>query len=277
MWRRDGQFKPTIPIRRSRVLVVVCATVLLGACSSHPTRRAPITEFDGPPARSIQAATISDAIPRHEPYSKYGNPRSYKVMGRRYYTLTTHEGYVQQGVASWYGRKFHGRNTASGERYNMYAMTAAHKTLPLPTYARVTNLSNGRSVVVKINDRGPFHDNRLIDLSYVAADKLGIVKDGTAMVEVKAITTQKSPKQAKPPPPNAGLYIQVGAFSNRLSAEQLQSRLKNIPTYVHVSESSHEDHTVYRVRAGPFANEQQAYELVATIAALGLTPYVVVE
>lgn len=130
---------------------------------------------------------IPDAVPKVEPKSKYGNPESYVVHGKRYHTKDSCKGYVQRGMASWYGKKFHGRSTSSGERYNMYAMTAAHKSLPLPTYARVTNVSNGRSAVVKINDRGPFHGNRIIDLSYSAALKLDVVRRGTAMVEVKAI------------------------------------------------------------------------------------------
>ncbi len=130
---------------------------------------------------------IPDAVPKVEPKSKYGNPKSYVVFGKRYHTKSRSDGHVERGLASWYGKKFHGRKTSSGERYDMYAMTAAHKTLPLPTYARVTNVKNGRSAVVKINDRGPFHGNRVIDLSYSAAKKLGVVAKGTAMVEVRAI------------------------------------------------------------------------------------------
>ncbi len=130
---------------------------------------------------------VADAVPKVEPKSRYGNPKSYVVFGKRYHTKASSRGHVEKGLASWYGKKFHGRKTSSGERYNMYAMTAAHKTLPLPTYARVTNVKNGRSIVVRVNDRGPFHGKRIIDLSYVAARKLGVVKTGTAMVEVRAI------------------------------------------------------------------------------------------
>lgn len=132
-------------------------------------------------------SAIPDAVPRVEPRSKYGNPKSYVVWGKRYYTKTSSKDHVERGVASWYGKKFHGRRTSNRERYDMYAMTAAHKSLPLPTYARVTNLTNGRSAVVRINDRGPFHGNRIIDLSYSAARKLGMVAKGTAMVEVRTI------------------------------------------------------------------------------------------
>lgn len=132
-------------------------------------------------------ARIPDAVPKVEPLSRSGNPESYVVLGKRYYTQRDRRGHVERGFASWYGKPFHGRQTSSGETYDMHAMSAAHKTLPLPTYARVTNLENGRSIVVRINDRGPFKDERIIDLSHTAAVKLGVVRTGTARVEVRAI------------------------------------------------------------------------------------------
>ncbi len=150
-------------------------------CGSLPEPR------DGPPAEPPDPGEIADAVPRAEPRSRYGNPPHYEVFGRRYYVLPESRGYRERGVASWYGSKFHGRRTSSGEPFDMYAMTAAHKTLPLPAYARVTNLRNGRAVVVKINDRGPFVDNRLIDLSYAAALRLDLVRDGTGLVEVQVL------------------------------------------------------------------------------------------
>lgn len=147
---------------------------------------------DSAPSRPPRGlASVPDAVPKSEPKAKYGNPKSYVVFGKRYYTKPSSQGHVETGGASWYGTKFHGRKTSSGERYNMYAMTAAHKTLPLPTYAKVTNLENRRSVIVKINDRGPFHGKRIIDLSYAAATKLGVVKNGVARVEVRAIDTAR--------------------------------------------------------------------------------------
>jgi len=136
-------------------------------------------------------ARIPDAVPRFEPLARLGNPDSYVVFGRRYYIKKSARGYVERGLASWYGQPFHGRQTSSGETYDMYAMSAAHKTLPLPTYVRVTNLENGRSVVVRINDRGPFQDDRVIDLSYTAAVKLGMKNQGTARVEVRAIEPRR--------------------------------------------------------------------------------------
>ena len=130
---------------------------------------------------------MPDAIPRAEPRAIYGNPPSYEVFGKRYYVMASSVGYVERGVASWYGPGFHKELTSVREPYDMYGMTAAHKTLPLPAYVRVTNLQNGRSCVVRVNDRGPFVGNRIIDLSYTAAAKLDMLRDGTAMVEVRAL------------------------------------------------------------------------------------------
>jgi rare lipoprotein A len=156
---------------------ILLLMLLLAGCGSSPKKIEPVAGDD----------TMPDAVPRVEPKAKYGNMDSYVVYGRTYHTMDTSRGHVERGVASWYGQKFHGRKTSSGERYDMYQMTAAHKTLPLPTYARVTNLENGRSAVVKINDRGPFVDDRIIDLSFAAAKKLGVVQKGTARVEVASI------------------------------------------------------------------------------------------
>lgn len=154
----------------------------LGGCASNGGGRSGAASDDG-----SDGSNIADAVPRVEPLSRSGNPDSYKVRGKRYFTKKSAAGHVERGLASWYGKQFHGRKTSSGERYDMYAMTAAHKTLPLPSYVRVTNMENGRTAVVKVNDRGPFHGPRVIDLSYSAAKKLGVVQQGTAMVEVRAI------------------------------------------------------------------------------------------
>ncbi|MFD2112360.1 septal ring lytic transglycosylase RlpA family protein [Thiorhodococcus fuscus] len=161
---------------------LLCLTLLatLGGCAS----KGELVDGDEIPP---EIARIPDAVPKVEPLAKSGNPDSYVVHGKRFFTLRNSRGHVERGLASWYGEPFHGRKTSSGEIYDMHAMTAAHKTLPLPTYARVTNTENGRSVVVRINDRGPFHGSRIIDLSYTAAVKLGVAKKGTAMVEVRAI------------------------------------------------------------------------------------------
>ncbi len=155
------------------------AAAVGGATDSAPADGGGLTDAD--------LAGIPDAVPTEEPLSPYGNPPEYEVSGRTYHVMTTSEGYEAEGLASWYGSKFQGRRTSSGEPYDMYGMTAAHRTLPLPTYVEVTNLDNDRSVIVRVNDRGPFHDGRIIDLSYVAARKLGIVGVGTARVRVRAL------------------------------------------------------------------------------------------
>ncbi|WP_295391839.1 septal ring lytic transglycosylase RlpA family protein [uncultured Thiodictyon sp.] len=162
-------------------LLLSAALLLLGGCSGQGTRDA-----DGA-YRQLDPNAIPDAVPRVEPRSKYGNMASYRVRGRVYHTQQDGRGHVERGLASWYGKQFHGQRTSSGERYDMYGMTAAHKTLPLPSYARVTNLENGRSAVVRINDRGPFHSTRVIDLSYAAATKIGVFPKGTATVEIRGI------------------------------------------------------------------------------------------
>jgi rare lipoprotein A len=175
--------------RFARLLSLAAFAALLaaGGCSRLPSR-------DGGPSYSGDFSSLPDPVPHYEPPSPYGNPDSYVVDGKTYHVLASSKGYVARGIASWYGTKFHGQRTSSGETYDMYAMTAAHRTLPLPTYARVTNLRNGRSVIVRINDRGPFHSNRIIDLSYAAASKLGIVEEGTGLVQVEAIDP-RAPKR----------------------------------------------------------------------------------
>jgi len=157
-------------------IALIGLPLLLTGCASQ----------DGPPTRPFDPSNVADANPKDEPHSRGGN-KNYTVFRKHYKVLSTSKGYRQQGLASWYGRKWHGRRTANGEVYNMYGMTAAHKHLPLPTYAKVTNLDTGKSIVVRINDRGPFVGNRIIDLSYSAASKLGVVNRGLAHVEVEAI------------------------------------------------------------------------------------------
>lgn len=161
--------------------------LLLGALQSGCLN---LPREDRAPRRPPDVSSIPDATPREEPRSRYGNPPSYEVFGKTYRVMDSAHGYRERGVASWYGEKFHGRRTSSGEPYDMYAMTAAHKSLPLPTYVQVTNLENRKSVIVKVNDRGPFVHNRIIDLSYTAASRLGILEAGTGLVEVEALTGQ---------------------------------------------------------------------------------------
>lgn len=159
------------------------------ASGSEP-RGAPDFRRDRPPTvpRDIDLDTISDAVPRAEPLARYGNREEYEVLGTTYRLMTDPAGYEEEGTASWYGEEFQGRRTSSGEPYDMYAMTAAHRTLPLPSYVEITNLDNGKVVVVRVNDRGPFHDGRLIDVSYAAAHRLGMLGRGTARVKIRVLT-----------------------------------------------------------------------------------------
>ena len=230
---------------------------------------------DGAPKSTVDLSQVRDAEPRVERYSRYGNPPSYVVNGRRYHTLSSSRGYRERGIASWYGQKFHGRRTSSREVYDMYAMTAAHKTLPLPTYARVTNLENGRQVVVRINDRGPFHANRIIDLSYTAASRLGILERGTGLVQVEAIEPESAPAEVASlerfPSKALDLYLQVGAFASRDNAMRLKQRVSVLAQApVQISELVHERESLYRVRLGPLSDVEQADQLVERLAQLGI-------
>ncbi len=222
---------------------------------------------------------IPDAIPKDETRSKYGNPASYEVFGKRYYVLDSNAGFKQKGDASWYGSKFHGRRASSGETYNMYAMTAAHKTLPLPTYVEVTNLKNGRKAIVKVNDRGPFHDGRIIDLSYAAATKLGVVASGTAPVEIRAIRNGASNERDATAggvedeyvDDNGKLYVQIAAFATEENALQLISdlRKKNFQSArIHVD--NNKGTLLYRVRIGPVPTDNVAEKVVAQLKEINL-------
>ncbi|MGI9292035.1 MAG: septal ring lytic transglycosylase RlpA family protein [Gammaproteobacteria bacterium] len=216
------------------------------------------------------------------PPSKYGNPPFYEVFGVRYKVMDSSIGYKERGVASWYGKKFHGRKTSSGERYDMYAMTAAHKALPLPTMVRVTNLSNGKSVIVKVNDRGPFVKNRIIDMSYAAAIELDMTGAGTAMVEVEALTRGKvinepvpepSPVFADPQPLQAGgMFVQVGAFGESVNAEKLAQKLNDEGiAKAAVHKQNGEQPVLYRVRIGPLSTVSEYDQIVRRIENLAIS------
>ncbi|MGK2913758.1 MAG: septal ring lytic transglycosylase RlpA family protein [Porticoccaceae bacterium] len=248
---------------------------LLAACSGgsgglqRPTK-------DGPPGGDVDVSRIPDAVPKYEPITRAGNKNPYEILGKTYRLLPSSRGYREVGIASWYGSKFHGQNTANGEPYSMYTMNAAHTRLPIPSYARVTNLENGRSVIVRVNDRGPFHDNRVIDLSYVAAKKLGYAEKGTARVEVVAIdpadyqrNSVEAPRLSsasvltKPPlagTPDGGgdTFLQVGSFASAASAKSLQRRLTKVTDYPVVVRSAEQDHrSLFRVVIGPVAENNQ--------------------
>jgi rare lipoprotein A len=265
----------------SGVLVLFAGCALVGGRgpaggAAHPTpvppapAPAPVT---APPPTPADIAAIPDAVPRIELRGRSGNPPFYTVQGRRYALLPTPQGYAERGVASWYGPGFHGVSTSMGEPYDMYAMTAAHKTLPIPCYARVTNLVNGRSVVVRINDRGPFVANRLIDLSYTAAAKLDMLRAGTAMVEVRVVTPDDPQSQAltrasEAPPPT--LYVQAGAFAIPGNATGLQQRLVQAGLTSAVVMPPLPGHHLYRVRVGPVNSVADFDALAARLATLGV-------
>ena len=227
------------------LLTVLVLLLLLIGCNTTTVIK------DSGPSRSMDVSTIKDAVPRQEPKSKQGNMSSYVVFGKRYFVLDSAKNFKEKGMASWYGNKFHGNKTSNGEKYDMYAMTAAHKRLPLPSYVKVTNLNNNQSVVVRVNDRGPFHQGRIIDLSFAAASKLGIDKVGTAPVEISVVTTSDKGLNSN----KDTIAVQVGAFSVRSSAEKVKRQLSRlVSTKISISEVVSRGKKLYRVRLGPFSN-----------------------
>ena len=284
---------PSKVMHRVHIFLILILMVLLSSCA-HVARK------DGPPNYYVDETKVPNAVPKPERLAKYGNMPSYRVFGKRYFTLRSSKNYDQVGVASWYGTLFHAQRTSSGERYNMLAMTAAHKTLPLPTYVEVTNLHNHRKVIVKVNDRGPFEANRIIDLSYVAAKKLGMLGHGTALVRVKAIDPYAHPQNDsfyvasnrkktpgvfaenritrpfKPTWQNTKqtqlVYLQVGAFRNKLHAERLRQRLiALLDAPVKVSHPSAKG-KLYRVQVGPIKDVATANKLTHRLRVLGMKP-----
>jgi len=212
---------------------------------------------DAAPLKHIGPDDVQDAIPRADPILAAGNKSPYTVNGVSYEILEDYRNYRERGTASWYGSKFHGHETSNGEIFDLYAATAAHKTLPIPCYARVTNLANGRSVVVRVNDRGPFHGDRLIDLSYGAAVKLGYMAHGTAQVEVEALAVAGADDRRGAPGTHYR-FLQLGAFGAESSALRLQAELQTfLQVPVSVSQVDASGKLLYRVRVGPVADAQQ--------------------
>ncbi len=257
------------PVRVAALVLTALLAAVVAGCSGPGARR------DGPPADDFDASAIPDAVPRVEAITRAGNKNPYVVFGKTYHLLPSSRGYREVGIASWYGTKFHRQSTANGEPYSLYAMTAAHPRLPIPCYVRVTNLDNGRSAIVRVNDRGPFHDGRVIDLSYAAAKKLGYASIGTARVEVVAIDPvdyQRNPVEtpriatASPlapptgavPQPSAaatgGRFLQVGAFTSEALAQSLRQRLAavtDLPIAIRPTASA--QRTLFKVLIGPAA------------------------
>lgn len=302
---------------------ILLAAALLHGCATSPSKpepprsaeaKAPPPPPSAPPAQFPRSGgyylddgpgdkppanldTIPDAVPRAEPLHR-GAMRPYTVMGRNYVPMTAIAPYRARGVATWYGRRYHGKLTSTGEPYDMYAMTAAHPTLPLPSYVRVTSVANGRSVIVRVNDRGPFIDSRLIDLSYTAAHRLGFVAGGSALVDVELVqpgAAGSTVVAATPPPPApaapdvktappderampmateaSGVYLQLAAFGSKENAEAYASRLRADVAWLATQLQVHAQDGLFRVRAGPYASPGEAREHAERIGTtLGVKP-----
>jgi rare lipoprotein A len=272
-------------------LCSIAIAMMLASCAlgPKPPTKPSYYSDDGPPERvPDNLADVPNAVPRDEPFHRFAN-RPYTVFGRTYVPVVNKEPRIERGIASWYGKKFHGQKTSSGEIYDMFAMTAAHPTFPIPSYARVTNLKNGKWVVVRINDRGPFHSNRVIDLSYAAADRIGIASAGSGLVEVERVFESPEPRAAVPqllPPPvqlvaetpvitqeTAGIWLQLGAFSSREGADAFRDRMArdlswNLePIQLSLREGLH------RVRLGPYRNRDEAAAIADKVReTLGFAP-----
>ena len=221
------------------ILICLFGSLFLSACENI---KVVPESSDAAPSKQVDTSNIPNAIPKNEPKSRYGNSPVYEVFGQHYTVMNSSGGYRERGVASWYGKKFHGNLTSNREPYDMYAMTAAHKSLPLPSFVRVTNLANQRSVVVRVNDRGPFHGDRLIDLSYAAAWKLGYVEQGTANVKIEALTV---PAPESLPQPK--YYVQLAASATHESALNHQPKLSEQG----YSSEIHQEDGFYKLRLGP--------------------------
>lgn len=303
----------------ARLAATVLMALFLAACGSQPPRpiardesvlakpapsyvpkRGGYYQDDGPgdnPPENL--AAIPDAEPRTEPLHRFAN-NPYSVLGRDYVPMKELKPYKARGIGSWYGRKFHGQKTSSGEPYDMYGMSAAHPTLPIPSYARVTNLANGRSVVVRVNDRGPFHADRVIDLSYTAAWKLGYVGSGSAMVEVESILSGGAPASAAAagdpiaglaaaplaPEPSAmplsevsdpgGVFLQLGAFGSQDNAENFRARLYRQLAWLSGAIHIQPQGETFRLHLGPYRDAREANRVADRIReALDFKPFVV--
>lgn len=290
---------------RSYVWLIVSAVLALAGCASTPepapadtdhSARYTITQ-DRAPTGNFDASGLSDAVPVYHAPVSAGNKSSYTVWGKQYSVMNSNDGYVARGTASWYGEKFHGHKTSNGETFDMYKMSAAHKSLRIPGYARVTNVDNNRSVIVRVNDRGPFHGDRLIDLSYAAAKKLGYQSRGTARVQVESITVkpngsmfiagqpfnpsgqapvQPAPKTDSTDAASNGLFVQLGSFGSRNPAEKLQNRAKSVlsdPVRVRAVDTA--SGRFHRVQVGPFQDEGSARKTQNLLEAKGFSQSIV--
>jgi rare lipoprotein A len=285
---------------------LLAVSLVLGGCSvarrdetpGRPATTKPTTTIpsgSNVPSPPPDVFAIPDAVPRIEPRGTRGNPPFYEVFGKRYHVRKTSEGWVERGTASWYGPGFHAASTSLGEPYDMYAMTAAHKTLPIPCYAEVTNLNNGRKVLVRINDRGPFVGDRIIDLSYTAAAKLDFLRQGTAPVEVRVITPSGPAGSATPPMPSTArttppvtvvnapaassgaaalseaMFIQAGVFADHENARRrVEQLLAAGIELASLDEIPRNERALHRVRVGPIGSVEEFDLVIRRIRDLGI-------
>jgi rare lipoprotein A len=279
--------------RLLRLWLSIGAAVVLAACGTVPKERpGGYYQDDGPPEQVPQTLGAEpEVVVKDEPFHKWAN-RPYTVFGQTYVPVVNKQRSKERGLASWYGKKFHGQKTASGEVYDMFGLTAAHKTLPIPSYARVTNVKNGKSVVVRINDRGPFHPGRVIDLSYAAAARIGMVESGSALVEVERLlpgtpidetVAASGPTPAQPKVETAmvsnepaGLWLQVGAFASVEAAELFRDKLtRDMPWMLERAEIVFRD-GLHRVRLGPYRNNDEASAIGEKVRrSLGVAPVLI--
>lgn len=291
-----------------KAITLSAALLLLAACTSSPTNRAPASgtppmsasdayqasrydiQQDRASSQILDPAQIREVIPVLERRTIAGNKSPYTVNGKTYRVMQSEQGYRERGFASWYGEKFHGHKTSNGEIYDMFQLSAAHKSMPIPGFMRVTNLENNRSIVVRVNDRGPFHSERIVDLSYAAAYMLGFDSKGTAMVEVEAIvpTIAATPESSPSPRPvlsapgqEGGTILQVGAFADLRTAQQLSMKLQQMtsrPVFIRSVEVGEERELVHRVRVGPIPSADEIGRITDSVVAADLgRPYTVRE
>lgn len=263
-----------LPLHPCAILIAPFLAMMVAGCGSAPPKSGGYYLDDGPGSSApANLDSIPEPTPRAEPINKYTS-RPYTVLGRTYVPYERPIPYKAKGIASWYGKRYQGKKTASGEIYDMYAMSAAHTLLALPSYARVTNVATGKAVVVRVNDRGPFLEGRLIDLSYAAAHRIGLIGRGSGLVEVEAILPGEdysatpaaaTPGTSMPADASDGIYLQLGAFSVRENADAFLRKMQTELAWLSASMSIHGHDGYYRVRAGPYSSREQAGRTAARV------------
>ncbi|MCG9596678.1 septal ring lytic transglycosylase RlpA family protein [Vibrio sp. Isolate25] len=245
------------------LLGILCAVILLAGCSSTPSQRYTIDD-DIAPDSPISVDHIEDANPQYEPYSLGGNS-DYTLRGEKYKIIREPQGFTQEGMASWYGKKFHGHLTSNGEVYDMYSMSAAHKTLPIPSYVKVTNKDNGKTAIVRVNDRGPFHEGRIIDLSFAAATKLDVIRTGTANVAIEVISVGK-PTEAHKQKALPKFVVQVASSQHE---DRVRTLAQDLSQTLSVKSYVNSDKNIHRVFLGPFDDYMLTQKALEQVKLMG--------